>query len=98
MATITDFQAWFDEIDAIDYDDVDSLYRSVKDNDEYGMFKTEIAPNGQYIVSSTIAEDKLRLASDLAKEGFLKRIEQKFCNGESEESWYAFHKAMEKND
>lgn len=98
MATITDFQAWLDEIDLDNYDDVDSLYRSVKENDNYGLFKTEVAPNGQYIVSSTIATNKLRLASGLAKDTFLRLIEKVFCNNEPEETWYVFYKAMEKND
>lgn len=98
MATTTDFNEWLDGIDLHDYDDIDSLYRSVKENDEYGLFKTQVAPNGQYIVSSSITEDKLRLASGTAKEAFLRLIETRFCNGEFEEAWYAYHRAMEKND
>ncbi len=98
METITDFQAWLDEIDLDNYDDIDSLYRSVNENDKYGMFETKVAPNGQYIVSSTIADDKLRLASDKAKDCFLHLIEKVYCNGEPEDIWYSFKRAMEKDD
>lgn len=98
METLTEFQDWLDEIDLSDYEDVYSLYRSVNENEEFGMFKTDIAKNGQIIVSCSIIDDKLRLCSEKAKKAFLHLLETKYCEGMDIESWYGFNHAMEKDD
>lgn len=98
MAT-TNFKTWIEEIDLSesDYEEIDSLYRSVNEIDDFGLFKTESTKNGQYIVSCSTIDDKLILASEKARAAFLSFIENEYCDG-NEEGWYAFHKAMEKDD
>lgn len=98
MAT-TDFQTWIEEIDLseLDYEEIDSLYRSVNEISDFGLFETESTKNGQYIVSCSTIDDKLILASERARTAFLTHIEKEYCDG-NEEGWYAFHRAMEKDD
>ncbi|MBO7572639.1 MAG: hypothetical protein J6T48_10875 [Bacteroidales bacterium] len=98
MAT-TNFKIWIEEIDLSksDYEEIDSLYRSVNEIGDFGLFKTESTKNGQYIVSCSTIDNKLILASEKARTAFLSIIENEYCDG-NEEGWYAFHKAMEKDD
>lgn len=100
MATTQDFKGWLDSIDLENYDDVDSLYRTVETLTDYGVFSIAKA-NGEdngWIVSSDYADESLHIASEQARQTLLGMIETKYCEGMSEEGWYAFHRAMEKND
>lgn len=97
---ITDFSAWLACMDLSDYEDIYSLYRSVAECDEYGMYKTQVANgiNNGWIVKATFLEDTLHIASDKAKQTFLSMIEKQYFNGMDLEGWYAYMRAMEKDD
>lgn len=99
MAAITDFDAWLLCHDLRDYNDVFSLYRSVADVDEMGIFKTVRGrKSGTYIVSSCVCDEDLLLASEQAYQYFLDVIEKRYCDEMDIEGYYAYHHAMEKDD
>lgn len=98
MNTITNFEDWIALIDLDDYEEIDSLYRSVDEVTSYGSFSTQRTKNEQgYIVKSDGVDDLLLLASEKARISFLRKIEDEYCDG-NEEGWHAFMKAMEKDD
>ena len=100
MATLTDFSAWLSCLDLSNYEEIYSLYRSVAECDEYGMYNTQVANgvNNGWIVKATFLDDTLHIASDKAKRVFLSQIEANYFNGMDLEGWYAYMKAMEKDD
>lgn len=96
----TDFDAWLDEADLENYEEVYCLYRSVADCDEMGSFKTQVAKgtdNG-WIVSARHCADTLHLCSETAKNAFLTKLEKKYCGELDMESWYAIEYANAKDD
>ena len=100
MELIYDFDEWFDLIELEDYEDVNSLYRSVEECDEYGRFNTQEAKgedNG-WIVSELDLDQALHLKSNKAREYFLRTIEDKYCEGMNMEGWYDYHHQMDKDD
>ena len=100
MAATTDFRAWLDCQDFDDFEEIYSLYHSVLEVNEWGIFKTVHGrKEGSYIVHSTICDDDLLLASQKAHDYFLSEIEKIYCGPEMDiESWYAVKHAMEKDD
>lgn len=99
MATITDFDTWLEGNDLSDFNDVYSLYHSVAEVEEWGGYKTIKGKDaGQYIVSSSECEEDLFLASEKAREYFLKTIEKQYCEDMDIEGYYGFHHAMERDD
>lgn len=100
METTTDFSAWLSCLDLTNYEEIYSLYRSVADCDEYGMYSTQVANgvNNGWIVKATFLDDALHIASDKAKHMFLSIIAAKYFNGMDLEGWYAYMHAMEKDD
>lgn len=100
MTTITDFNEWLKENDLSEHDDIDSLFRTVKELSNYGLFSIKEAKgagNG-WIVYSNGGENTLHIQTEKARESFLKTIEDRYCGGMPEEGWYEYHRAMEKND
>lgn len=96
---ITDFDLWLDNNDLSDFNDVYALYHSVSGIEDWGSYKTERGRgNQQLLVYSCECEDPLLLASDKARDAFLKKIEDNYCEDMDVESYYAFHHAMEKDD
>ena len=99
MASITDFNTWLEGNDLSDYNDVYSLYNSVANVEEWAGYKTiKGRTEGQYVVSSIECGEDLFLASEKARESFLKTIEEQYCEGMDIEGFYGFHHAMEKDD
>ena len=98
MATTMDFDDWLECTDLSDYNDVYSLYRSVADLMTYGGYNTVQAPNGAYILTADDVEDSLCLATDKARDAFLKTIEYRYCDDMDIEGYYAFHREMEKDN
>ncbi|MDO4800850.1 MAG: hypothetical protein Q4A15_01665 [Prevotellaceae bacterium] len=100
MAAITDFDAWLGCHDFEDFNDVYSLYHSVSEVGDWGLFKTVRGrKDGTYIVHSDICDDDLLLASQAAHDYFLNVIEMKYCGPEMDiEGWYAYKHAMAKED
>ena len=99
MAT-KDFSEWLVCMDLTDYEDNYSLYRSVEECETYGSFETQIAKgsNNGWIVKATYIDESLHLASEKAKNTFLSMIENRYFNGMDVEGWYAYMRAMEKDD
>ena len=94
------FDEWLDNVELENYDDIDSLYRTVNDLSDYGMFTITEAngvDNG-WILKEDGGDIALHIKTEKARGTFLSIIESRFCEGMSEEGWYAFHKAMEKDD
>ena len=99
MATVTDFDTWLEEnVDGTDYNDVYSIYQAVNDVTDMGGFEVKKNPQGRIFVSNGFSDETLMIASDAAKETFLKMIEDKYCDDIGIEGYYAFHHAMEKDD
>lgn len=104
--TTTNFDDWLDaNLDDADYDDVWNLYHSVCEcseetpNSEYGIYKTVYnMQQAKYFVTNTCGEGTLMLASDKARDAFLKKVEGTYCEEMDIESWYGFNKAIEKDD
>lgn len=104
--TTTSFDDWLlANLDKSDYDDVWNLYHSISEcteetsDSEMGIFKTSFnRQQGKYFVTNSCGEGTLMLASDKARATFLKVIENSCCDEMDIEGWYAFHKAMEKDD
>lgn len=98
--TTKDFSEWLICMDLSDYEDIYSLYRSVEECETYGSFETQIAKgsNNGWIVKATYIDESLHLASEKAKETFLSMIENRYFNGMDVEGWYAYMRAMEKDD
>ena len=99
--TTTDFQEWLAVADPEGYEEVYSLYRSVKDTTSFGLYDVTKAKGDDegWIVSAKHVDEKLLLASNKAKEAFLNHIEKTYCDGELEmEGWYAYKHGMSKND
>ncbi|MBX3640261.1 MAG: hypothetical protein KF888_07080 [Nitrosomonas sp.] len=97
MATITDFEAWLDQADPDDHEEVYALYRAVSDVDELGMYKCTIN-NGKYFVKGDHTEDTLMLASEKAHSAFLQAINSRFEIEGDIEGWYGYKRAMAKDD
>lgn len=96
---ITDFDLWLDNNDLSDFNDIYSLYHSVSGIETWGAFKTERGrANQQLLVHSYECDEPLLLASDKARDAFLKKIEDTYCEGMNIESYYSFYHAMEKDD
>ena len=99
MATITNFQTWLDQTDLGDYNDVYSLYQAVNNIENWGGYEvTKGRVEGQYFVDAIDADDTLFLASELARQTFLNIIESTYCEDLNIESWYSYHRAMDKDD
>lgn len=98
MASTTDFQEWLGGTDLSDYNDVYSLYYSVYNVEGFGSYDTEKTDNGGYVVTSCDNDMTLFLATEKAREAFLKKVEDDYCEGMGIEGYYAFYHAMEKDD
>lgn len=97
--SITDFEEWTFALDLENFEEIDSLYQSVKQVSDYGMYRTvEGRKPGTYIVTASFMDDSLFLASEKARSAYLRYIEERYCNGEPEEAWYAVKYANSKDD
>ena len=97
--TTTDFETWLeDNVDGTDYNEVYSIYQAVNDVADMGCFEVKKNPQGRIFVDNGFSDDTLMIASDAAKETFLKMIEDKYCEDMGIEGYYAFHHAMDKDD
>lgn len=95
----TDFEEWTFALDLEDYEEIDSLYQSVKQVSDYGMYRTVVGRKpGSYIVTASFMDDSLFLGSEKARSAYLDYIEKKYCKGEPEEIWYAVEHANAKDD
>lgn len=96
---IIDFKEWTFALDLDNYEEIDTLYQSVKHVADYGMYRTvEGSKQGTYIVTASFMDDSLYLGSEQIRNDYLKFIEDKYCQGEPEEIWYAVEHANAKDD
>ena len=104
MKATTNFDEWLDAIALDGYEDIYALFHAVQDHQggecEWGRFQTTWARGSttQRIVTCADCELALRLASEEARDGFLKCIAAQNFPGEEIEGWYYYHHAMEKDD
>lgn len=96
---ITDFDLWLDNVDLSDFNDVYALYHSVSGIENWGTFRAERGRGAQQLlVYSHDCSEPLLLASDKARDAFLKKVEDDYCEDMDIEGYYGFHHAMEKDD
>lgn len=96
---MTDFKDWTFALDLENFEEIDSLYNSVKQVTDYGLYRTVRGrKDGTYVVTASFIDDSLFLASEKARDAFLKYIEVTYCGGEPEEAWYAVKYANSKGD
>lgn len=100
MATITDFEAWLDEADPDDFEEIYGLYCTVKDEEPSAWYQCSRSKDKQRLfVKGSHTEDTLMLASDKAKNAFLSLLVSRYCDSDGDmEMWYGFKRAMAKDD
>lgn len=98
--TITDFSAWLECADLEDYEDVYTLYHSLAECADYGMFNTQVASgdSNAWIVRASYMDEALYLCSEKAKDIFLSIIEKHYCKEMDIESWYTCKRTADKDD
>ncbi|MBB1385394.1 hypothetical protein H5119_07575 [Pseudoalteromonas sp. SG45-5] len=99
MTTITEFDTWLDAAGVEGHEEVYALHWAVSNREEMGMYKCDVN-NGRYFITADGTDDTLMLASDKALHAFLSKVES--CFGISDfgdiEGWYAYSRAMSKDD
>lgn len=96
---ITNSKEWISLLDLLDYEEVDSLYKSVQNVSDYGIYRTVKAKEeGRYIVTASFLDYGLLLMSEDDRKAFLRFIEKQFCDGEDEDGWYNYKRAISKED
>jgi hypothetical protein len=101
MAIVNDFELWLEGADLEDYHEVYYLYKSVEELQEWGAFRCteKITSKGKmYFVYCKNISDPLHLASDKARDYFLKYIEKQYTGEMDIEEWYCFKENCEKKD
>jgi hypothetical protein len=94
MATNYDFRDWLGSVEPLSYENVYSLYRSIKDGGTWGLFSTS-SSDGRYFVTCEGSADTLALTSAKVKDVFLKVLQDKYCqNGMDIEGWYINKQSM----
>ena len=99
MAT-TDFESWlFCNVVPTDYLNVYDCYLAIHDKEGNGHFVVKKNfDQGKLFVTPTGTNDTLMIASQKARQKILSMIEEKYCGGMDIEGYYAYHRAMEKDD
>lgn len=99
MSTITDFDLWLEQADPDHIEEIYCLYHAVADKENWGLYQCKTSDDGKVFIKGDHTEDTLMLASPKAVDAFLSLIEKKYVDSDLEiEGWYAYHRAMEKND
>jgi hypothetical protein len=99
MEPTNDFEAWLDGVELEDNEEVYSLYRSVRDCDEFGLFSVKPARGtDSWPLKASHIDQPLLLLSTKAKNAFLGLIEKSYCGELDMESWYSYKHAMAKGD
>lgn len=98
MATTSDFENWLGNLQETDIEGAHNLYESVTGRTEMGGFSCS-ENNGRLFVKSDFNDDTLMLASEKAKEAFLKKLDNDYGG---DFGWvggnYEFKRSMEKDD
>lgn len=98
MSSTTNFTEWLESyLVPTDYEEVYNLSQAVENAETWGVFEGS-ENNGMTFVKRYGCEEYLSLVSDKAKKTFLEYIENTYCKDLDIEGYYAFHRAMEKDD
>ncbi|MCR9017510.1 hypothetical protein [Aquiflexum gelatinilyticum] len=89
--------AWLDGINLEGYEEIYSLYRTVADKEDFGIFNIEEIGN-KILISVPHLDDVLELNSEEERKQFADLIETEYMDDMDAESWYGFKRAMEKDD
>ena len=74
IMAITEFDLWLDSVDLSDFNDDYALYHSVSGIEDWGSFRAERGRGSrQILVHSYDCDEPLLLASDKARDAFLKK-------------------------
>ncbi len=98
---MTDFKDWIEAVELEDFNDVYCLYKSVEQLEEWGAFSTtqRMTSKGNiYFVKCSYIDDILMLASNKAKDYFIKNLEEVYAGDMTMEGWYYYKQQMEKDD
>lgn len=91
---------WISYQDLESYEDVYCLYRSIAEIDEYGLFSAYRKGDSVFVKSDLMhdEEEELELTNQSQIDEILKIIEEEYMDGMHPEGYYAFYRAMEKDD
>ncbi|MGJ7547028.1 hypothetical protein [Pseudomonas alloputida] len=95
--TLIDFDQWLDSAVPTDLvEDVYALYCAVEGENEFAQYKAQRAANGQLLVCYDDEGPWLRLATESAKQGFLRRIGGRYVaeGGMDISAWYIMHNGL----
>jgi hypothetical protein len=102
MATITDFTTWLSGANIEDHNEVYCIYKAVSQLEEWEAFNcTErtTLKGRMYFLKCSYIDEVLMLASENARNAFLKHLEATYAGEEMDiESWYYLKEAIYKND
>lgn len=93
----TEFLAWLNNVDLENYEEIYSLYRTVVDKENYGLFEISEEDN-KTILKANHMDETLEFESDEDLSKFADLIEEEYMDEMGPEGWYAYHRAMEKDD
>lgn len=93
---LTDFDEWLDDAVQSEVEDVYALNEAVDGETEFAQYKAERAPNGQLFVSYGEDSPWLRLPTEAAKQGFLRRLGGRYVGkgGMDIGAWYVMHMGL----
>ncbi len=91
----TNFDSWLDMADPDTTEEIYGLYEAVSSEEGDGIW--EVSKQGtRIIVQVGHVEEALIIASDDAKNAFLKLISERYMDGDNDaESWYGFQRNMD---
>jgi hypothetical protein len=98
MKVTTDFQTARMGFDLECPAEIGSLHTAVETGSPFGIWNVQPAANGKPIVSADHSDLGLLLASDRAKDAFLRDLTQTYCGGLDMESWCSYMHAVGKDD
>lgn len=95
----TDIDRWLDELSLDNHYEVYDLYTTVVSEMNMNLFHISINenyPRRLFIIPVAQDMDTLML-TDKSKQSFLRKFEDKFCNGEDGETYFSLEREKEKN-
>jgi hypothetical protein len=100
MSTTIDFQEWLGNVELEDYEEIYSLYRAVKDATSFGIFDVKPARGSgeRWIVTASCTDQSLLIVSSDARTALLLHLTKTYCGDLDMEGWYAYKRAMAKDD
>lgn len=96
MAVTSDISGWLDGIQTLDFRSVHDLYTAIRDEKSEDGFSCNKTNTGLFVHAGPTC-DTLRIKVS-GKCELLRKIEEKFCDGMTEENYYEFNLKMEGDD